>query len=59
MRADVAAEREDCAEVHLEHGVPVNVGELVRGVPALDAAAVDEDVDARHGGKDAGGEGGD
>lgn len=46
VRADFAAEREDCAEVDLQHFVPVVVGELVRGVAALDAAAVEEDVDA-------------
>lgn len=40
MRADFAAEGEDCAEVDLEHFVPVVVGELVRGVAALDTTAV-------------------
>ena len=46
MGADVAAEREDAREVHLEHGVPVAVWELVRGVPLLDSAAVEQDVDS-------------
>lgn len=45
VRADFAAEGEDCAEVDLEHFVPVVVGELVRGVAALDTAAVQENVD--------------
>lgn len=45
MRADFAAEGEDCAEVDLEHFVPVVVGELVRGVTALDTTAVQENVD--------------
>lgn len=40
VRADFAAEGEDCAEVDLEHFVPVVVGELVRGVAALDTTAV-------------------
>jgi len=45
VRADFAAEGEDCAEVDLEHFVPVVVGELVRGVTALDTTAVQENVD--------------
>jgi hypothetical protein len=45
VRADFAAEGEDCAEVDLEHFVPVVVGELVRGVAALDTAAVQEYID--------------
>jgi len=45
VRADFAAESEDCAEVDLEHFVPVVVGELVGGVTALDATAVQEDID--------------
>jgi hypothetical protein len=44
VRADIAAEGEDCAEVDLEYFVPVVVGELVRGVAALDTAAVQKDV---------------
>jgi hypothetical protein len=43
--ADFAAEGEDCAEVDLQHFVPVVVGELVRRVAALDAAAVEENMD--------------
>jgi hypothetical protein len=43
--ADFAAEGEDCAEVDLQHFVPVVVGELVRRVAALDATAVEEDMD--------------
>ena len=45
VRADFAAKGEDCAEIDLEHFVPVVVGELVRGVTALDTTAVQEDVD--------------
>lgn len=45
MRADFATEGENCAEVDLEHFVPVVVGELVRGVTALDTTAVQENVD--------------
>ena len=45
MRADFATEGEDCAEVDLEHFVPVVVGELVRRVTALDTTAVQENVD--------------
>jgi len=45
VRADFAAEGEDCAEIDLEHFVPVVVGELVRGVTALDTTAVQENVD--------------
>lgn len=45
MGADVAAEGEDGGEVYLEDGLPVFVRELVRRVPLLDAAAVEEDVD--------------
>jgi hypothetical protein len=46
VRADVPAQREDGRQVHLQHGVPVGVGEDVRRVPPLDAAAVEQDVDA-------------
>jgi hypothetical protein len=42
--ADFATESEYCAEVDLQHFVPVVVGELVRRVAALDAAAVEEDM---------------
>jgi len=56
---DVAAEGEDCGEVYLEDGVPVGGGKLVRGVAALDAGAVEEDVDAVAGVEDGGDEGGD
>ena len=45
MRADFAAEGEHCAEIDLEHFVPVVVGELVRGVAALDTTAVQEYID--------------
>lgn len=45
MCTDFAAECEDCAEVDLKHFVPVVVGELVRGVAALDATAVQENMD--------------
>lgn len=45
MRADVAAEREDGAEVHLEHAVPVGGGELVCWMPGLDPRAIEEYVD--------------
>jgi hypothetical protein len=45
VRADFAAEGEDCAEVDLEHFVPVVVGKLVRGVAALDTTAIQENVD--------------
>jgi hypothetical protein len=38
----------------LQHFVPVVVGELVGGVAALDAAAVEEDVDGVVVGKDFG-----
>lgn len=43
----------------MEHGVPVLVWELVRGMPLLDAAAVEQDVYSVAVGKDAGDEGGD
>lgn len=56
MRADVAAEREHAGEVYLQHGVPVGVGELVRWVPLLDAAAVEQDVDSVAVGENFGGE---
>lgn len=45
MRADLATEREDCAEVDLEHLVPVVVGEEVRRVTALNTTTVEQDVD--------------
>jgi hypothetical protein len=45
VRADFAAEGEDCAEVDLEYFVPVVVRELVRRVAALDATAVQENMD--------------
>lgn len=59
MRSHVAAEREDRAEVDLQHFVPVVLGELVRGMAALDAAAVQQDVDAVAVCEDLGHEGGD
>ena len=59
MGADVAAEREDAREVHLEHGVPVAVWELVSGMPFLYAAAVEQDVDSVAVAKDLGCELGD
>jgi len=59
VRADVAAESEDGVEVDLENGVPVRGGELVGGVPALDAGAVEEDVDTVAGVEDGGDEDGD
>jgi hypothetical protein len=43
--AYVAAEREDGVQVDLEDFVPVVVGELMAWVAALDACAVDEDLD--------------
>ena len=43
----------------MEHGVPVLIRELVRGMPLLDAAAVEQDVYSVAVGKDAGDEGGD
>lgn len=62
VRAHFAAQREDGAEVHLQDFVPVLVRELVRGVSSLDAAAVEQDVnavaileDARHESVDGGG----
>lgn len=45
VRADFAAEGEDCAEVDLENFVPVVVRELVRRVAALNTTAVQEDMD--------------
>lgn len=59
MGAYVAAELEDGGEVYLEHGVPVGVGELVRWVPLLNAAAVEQDVDSVAVGEDGGDELGD
>ena len=50
VRAHFTAEGEDGCEVYLEDFVPVVVGELVGGVAALDAAAVEEDVDGLAGG---------
>ena len=44
MRANVTAEGEDGGEVNLQDLGPVRVGELVRGVAALNAAAVKQDV---------------
>lgn len=46
MCANFAAKSEDSAEVHLQDFVPVLVRELVRGVSSLNAAAVEQDVDA-------------
>lgn len=46
MGADVAAQREDAREVHLEHGIPVTIRELMSGVPLLYATAVEQDVDS-------------
>lgn len=45
VSADIAAEREHGAEVHLEYAIPVGDGELVCWVPRLDAGAVEKDVD--------------
>lgn len=45
MRANLTAEGEDCAQVDLQHVIPVVVGELVGRVAALDPAAVKQDVD--------------
>jgi hypothetical protein len=45
VSADVAAEGEHGAEIHLEYAVPFRGGELVCWVPRLDAGAVEEDVD--------------
>ena len=44
--ADGAAEGEGGGEVYLEDGGPVGVGEVRGWVAALDAGAVEEDVDA-------------
>jgi hypothetical protein len=43
--ADFAAESEDCAQVDLKHFVPVIVGKLVGRMTALNATAVQENVD--------------
>jgi hypothetical protein len=43
--ADFAAEGKDCAEVDLQHFVPVVVRELVRRVAALNTTAVEENMD--------------
>lgn len=59
MCADFAAEGEDCGEVYLQDFVPVVVWELVGGVAALDAAAVQKDVYSLARGGDFGDEGGD
>jgi hypothetical protein len=45
VRADFAAEGEYCAEVDLKHFVPVDVGKLMGRMAALDATAVQEDID--------------
>lgn len=59
MAADVAAQGEDGVEVDLDDLVEVAVGEVLAGVPALDAGAVDEDAHLVAVGQDLGGEGGD
>lgn len=46
MGADFAAEREDCREIDLEDLVPVVIWELMGWVSSLDAAAIEQDVDA-------------
>lgn len=46
MRANVARQLEYGRQVDLQHGFPVVVGELVRWVASLDAAAVEQDVDS-------------
>lgn len=45
MSAHISAESEHRIEVYIQHFIPVVVGELVSGVAALDAAAVEQDVD--------------
>jgi hypothetical protein len=57
--ADVAGEGEDGVEVDLHDLVEVVVWELVAGVAALDAGAVDEDADLVAVGEDLGDQGGD
>lgn len=59
VRGDVAAEREGRVEVDLQHLEEVGVGELLGGVAALDASAVDEDADLVAVGENGGDEGGD
>jgi hypothetical protein len=59
MRADVSAQREDGVQVDLQHSVPVVVWELVGWVSPLDAAAVEQDVDAVAVSEDLGDERGD
>jgi hypothetical protein len=57
--ADVAAQGEDGIEVDLHHLGEVAVRERLRGVPALDARAGDEDTDLVAIGEDLGGQRGD
>lgn len=57
MRAHVAAERENGRKVGLYDLGPDVVGELVGRVAALDAAAVEQDVDLVAVGEDLGDEG--
>ena len=59
MRTNVAAEREDGAEVNLQDVVPIRGGELVGRMTPLDASAVDEDVDGMVVGENGGNERGD
>lgn len=59
MCAHVAAEREDGRQVDLQDFVPVGRGELVGWVSALDAGAVEQDVDRVAVVQDLGDEGGD
>jgi hypothetical protein len=57
--ADVAAESKDTCEVYLQDGLPVFVGELVGRVTALNAAAIQQDVDFVAVFEDCGDKGGD
>ena len=45
MCAHISAESEYRVEVYVEHFIPILVWELVGWVTALDAAAVEQDVD--------------
>jgi hypothetical protein len=57
--AHVTAQRKHRCEVDLQNGGPVFVGELVRGMAFLDAAAVEQNVDSVAVCKDRGDQSGD
>jgi len=46
MRAYIPTQCEDRREINLQHGLPVLVWKLVRGMPLLYPAAVEQDVDS-------------